>query len=96
MTSGIPFSKEEIEFVKAHSPKEFPSVIARGLALKFRDYNGGSRNPRVVAALMNELAQGTERQEKPSPKPYSGNGQTLQASTTPPKQTKKPKPRKKT
>ena len=55
MTSGIPFSKEEIAYIRAHSPHEFPSIIARALAIKFREHNKGTRNPKAVKVLMKRL-----------------------------------------
>ena len=78
MTSGIPFSPQEIAYVKAHSPKEFPSVIARGLATKFREYNGGTRSTKAVAMLMKKIWEGSQASdtdhpvitiEEPKPKP---------------------------
>lgn len=67
MTSGIPFSKKEIDYVKAHSPKEFPSIIARGLAYQFREYNGGYRSKAAVAALMRKIWAGTLESDKADP-----------------------------
>ena len=59
MTSGIPFSKEEIEYIKQHNQHEFPSVIARGLAFHFREYNGGYRSKESVIQIMRRLANDT-------------------------------------
>jgi hypothetical protein len=67
LTSGIPFSREEIEYVRQHSPREFPSVIARGLAMKFRDYNGGYRSKDGVANLMQKIWSGSLESDRAEP-----------------------------
>ena len=75
MTSGIPFSRQEIDYVKQHSPNEFPSIIARGLATKFREYNGGSRSTKAVALLMKQIHEGTIPPDPPTsqkPEPAAG------------------------
>lgn len=69
MTSGIPFSPQEIAYVKAHSPREFPSIIARGLATKFREYNGGSRSTKAVSLLMKQIHGTAPGVLEPEPDP---------------------------
>ncbi len=79
MTSGIPFSRQEIDYVKQHSPNEFPSIIARGLSVAFNEYNKGKRSKEGVAILMRAIRDGTlepdqlqddpVKEEEPVPEP---------------------------
>lgn len=57
MTSGKPFSANEIAFVKAHLHEKYPSVIARALGQYFPDDNGGSRGTKAVSMLMQKLRE---------------------------------------
>lgn len=57
MTSGRPFSPNEITFVKSHLHEKYPSVIARALGQYFTEENGGSRSTKSVSRLMQKLRE---------------------------------------
>lgn len=57
MTSGKPFSPNEIAFVRAHLHEKYPSVIARALGQYFPEDNGGTRGTKAVAKLMQRLKE---------------------------------------
>jgi hypothetical protein len=64
MTSGIPFSPQEIDYIRQHSPKEFPSIIARGLSITFNEYNKGKRSKEAVSDIMRWIAAGMPEEKK--------------------------------
>ena len=57
MTSGKPFSPNEIAFVRAHLHEKYPSVIARALGQYYPEDNGGSRSTWSVRELMKKLQE---------------------------------------
>lgn len=52
MTSGKPFSKRELAFIRQHMNEKYPSVIARHLGQHYSEDNGGSRSTKAVASVM--------------------------------------------
>ena len=68
MTSGIPFSEEEIEYVRIHGPiYKFPSIIAVKLGAKFGKYNGGTRSTKAVSLLMKRLYESSQASDTDLP-----------------------------
>lgn len=68
MTSGKPFSPNEIAFVKTHLHEKYPSVIARALGQYYPEDNGGSRSTWSVRELMKKL-QESEKEKTSVVKP---------------------------
>jgi len=64
MTSGKPFSPNEIAFVRSHLHEKYPSVIARALGQYYPEDNGGSRSTKSVAILMQKLREPEKKSQK--------------------------------
>lgn len=64
MTSGKPFSPNEIAFVRAHLHEKYPSVIARALGQYYPEDNGGSRSTKAVSKLMQKLREPEKKASK--------------------------------
>ena len=52
MTSGKPFTAREDDFIKQNCNEQYPSLIARALAVHYSEDNGGSRSTKSVALRM--------------------------------------------
>lgn len=55
MVSGIPLHAEEKRVIEEMIDEEFPSVIARYLAVRYAQYNGGSRSTRTVQGYLRRV-----------------------------------------
>lgn len=61
MVSGKPLSKEEKAFILANINEQFPTVIARHLALYYSEFNGGSRSTWTVQEFIRRQRRARER-----------------------------------
>lgn len=74
MTSGKPLSNAEKKLI-AQYPNEWPAVLARHLAMHYREDNGGSRSAATVRRYQAELAAQETAPEEPNPAPKRARNQ---------------------
>jgi hypothetical protein len=70
MTSGKPLSEREKAFIAQWADEQFPTVIARHLAIHYSDDNGGSRSTQTVRNYIQELKDQKQKGAR-KPKPTS-------------------------